>query len=76
MGVASVIMSYILCCLTSHNNNNKHDNVYGAVIMAEPLRELHSRDNTAVDRTTVCSLCVIQKDGVSVRLQVRSYAIL
>ena len=21
------------------NNNNKHDNVYGAVIMAEPLRE-------------------------------------
>ena len=36
----------------------------------------HSRDNTAVDRTTVCSLCVIQKDGVSVRLQVRSYAIL
>ena len=23
-----------------HNNNNKHDNVYGAVIMAEPLREL------------------------------------
>jgi len=21
-------------------NNNKHDNVYGAVIMAEPLREL------------------------------------
>jgi len=22
-----------------NNNNNKHDNVYGAVIMAEPLRE-------------------------------------
>ena len=22
-----------------HNNNNKHDNVYGAVIVAEPLRE-------------------------------------
>jgi len=22
-----------------YNNNNKHDNVYGAVIMAEPLRE-------------------------------------
>jgi len=21
------------------NNNNKHDNVYGAVIMADPLRE-------------------------------------
>ena len=21
------------------NNNNKHDNVYGAVIMAEPLQE-------------------------------------
>jgi len=24
---------------TTNNNNNKHDNVYGAVIMAEPLRE-------------------------------------
>jgi len=23
----------------NNNNNNKHDNVYGAVIMAEPLRE-------------------------------------
>ena len=23
----------------NYNNNNKHDNVYGAVIMAEPLRE-------------------------------------
>jgi len=22
-----------------NNNNNKHDNVYGAVIMTEPLRE-------------------------------------
>ena len=22
-----------------NNNNNKHDNVYGAVIMADPLRE-------------------------------------
>ena len=22
----------------NNNNNNKHDNVYGAVIMAEPLR--------------------------------------
>ena len=25
--------------LQSNNNNNKHDNVYGAVIMAEPLQE-------------------------------------
>ena len=25
--------------LMDNNNNNKHDNVYGAVIMAEPLRE-------------------------------------
>jgi len=23
----------------NNNNNNKHDNVYGAVIIAEPLRE-------------------------------------
>ena len=23
----------------NNNNNNKHDNVYGAVIMADPLRE-------------------------------------
>ena len=23
----------------NNNNNNKHDNVYGAVIMAEPLRK-------------------------------------
>ena len=25
--------------IDNNNNNNKHDNVYGAVIMAEPLRE-------------------------------------
>ena len=28
-----------VCGRVNHNNNNKHDNVYGAVIMAEPLRE-------------------------------------
>jgi len=26
-------------CVNNNNNNNNQDNVYGAVIMAEPLRE-------------------------------------
>jgi len=28
-----------LCCHNNNNNNNNQDNVYGAVIMAQPLRE-------------------------------------
>ena len=34
---SSVLVCMLLIVLD--NNNNKHDNVYGAVIMAEPLRE-------------------------------------
>jgi len=35
------IQDYVSLIFLAHsnNNNNKHDNVYGAVIMAEPLRE-------------------------------------
>jgi len=36
-----VIPNYILECNNNYNNNNKNTNanVYGAIIMAEPLRE-------------------------------------
>ena len=33
------VMANFLLIYCDNNNNNKHDNVYGAVIMAEPLRE-------------------------------------
>ena len=36
----ALLFSLCVCVLDIYNNNNnKHDNVYGAVIMAEPLRE-------------------------------------
>ena len=39
LGKAFFVLKIYLRQLHNNNNNNKHDNVYGAVIMAEPLRE-------------------------------------
>jgi len=41
---SDIAIGYVHLSITSYsgynnNNNNNHDSVYGAVIMAEPLRE-------------------------------------
>jgi len=34
-----MVTKYVNVDCVVNNNNNNHDNVYGGVIMAEPLRE-------------------------------------